>query len=77
MKIYLIEEGIDRMGGVERVISTIGNGLSSEYPLNVISFYKTAKSPYFKYNSNIEITYLSKANFKLFKKIVFDMYGIV
>lgn len=69
MKVYLVEEGIDRMGGVERVISTIGNGLSSLYNIKVVSFYKTADSPYFKYNKNIEITYLSKCRFDFFNNI--------
>ena len=59
-KIYFFEEGVDRVGGVERVISTLANEFSKKYKVNVISFYKTRKETFFKYNSDIDITYLSK-----------------
>lgn len=56
--IYIFEEGIDRMGGVERVVSTLANNLSKNYSVNVISFYKTAENPFFKYNKKVKIKYL-------------------
>ena len=59
-KIYFFEEGVDRVGGVERVISTLANEFSKEYKVNVISFYKTRPETFFKYNTDIDITYLSK-----------------
>lgn len=57
-KIYIFEEGIDRMGGVERVVSTLANNLSNKYNVNVISFYKTAENTFFKYNKKVKINYL-------------------
>lgn len=59
-EIYIFEEGIDRMGGVERVISTLSNELVKKYTTNVISFYKTCEEPFFKYNENIRIKYLTR-----------------
>lgn len=56
--IYIFEEGIDRMGGVERVVSTLSNEFSKDCMVNVISFYKTAKQPFFKYSDKVNITYL-------------------
>lgn len=58
--IYLFEEGIDRMGGVERIISTLANELIKKYKVNVISFYKTRECPFFDYNDKVTINYLSK-----------------
>lgn len=60
MSIFLFEEGIDRMGGVERIISTLANELIKKYKVNVISFYKTRECPFFNYNDEITINYLSK-----------------
>lgn len=58
-KVYIFEEGIDRMGGVERVISTLANNLVDDYNVNMVSFYKTREKPFFKYNNYIEIDYLT------------------
>lgn len=58
-KVYIFEEGIDRMGGVERVISTLANNLVDSYDVTMISFYKTRENCFFKYNNKVNIEYLT------------------
>ena len=58
-KVYIFEEGIDRMGGVERVISTLANNLVDDYCVTMISFYKTREKCFFKYNNKVNIEYLT------------------
>lgn len=58
-KVYIFEEGIDRMGGVERVISTLANNLVDDYYVTMISFYKTREKCFFKYNNKVNIEYLT------------------
>ncbi len=57
-KVYIFEEGIDRMGGVERIISTLANNLVNKYDVFVISFYKTRENTFFEYNENVNIKYI-------------------
>lgn len=71
-KIYFIDEGLDRMGGVERVVSTLSNNLAEKYDVELISIYKSRKQPHFKYDEKIKINYIyDKTNLfsKRFKKV--------
>ena len=82
MKIYFFEENIDKMGGVERIISTLANSLSSCYEIKVISLKKTRQSEFFKYNDEVEIIYIDKINYlstwhnnkNIFKKKIYSLY---
>lgn len=58
-RVYIFEEGIDRMGGVERVISTLANNLVDDYEVNMVSFYKTRNKCFFNYNNDVKIEYLT------------------
>lgn len=58
--IYIFEEGIDRMGGVERVISTIANEFVKNNNVELVSFYKTRNKEFFEYNKKIKRNYLIK-----------------
>lgn len=60
MNIYLIDEGIDRIGGVERIVSILANDFANENKVKVISEFKNRKNPFYEYNSKIEIEYLIK-----------------
>jgi len=71
-KIWFIDEGLDKMGGVERVINTLSNDLIKDYDIELISVYKSNDKPYFNYNEKIKINYMyDKSNLtsKKFKKI--------
>ena len=58
MKVFLIDESLDRVGGVEHVICTLANMLINKYEVEVISEFKTKKTPFYKYNDKIKINYL-------------------
>lgn len=60
-KIYIIDEAVDKVGGVERIINTLANELSKKNQVNVISLYKTNDSEFFKYNDDVKITYIYDA----------------
>ena len=60
MKIVIIEQDIDVMGGVERIISTLANSFSEQNEVFVISEHKNSENTFFKYKSNIKIYYLIK-----------------
>lgn len=68
MKIYFIDEGLDKMGGVERIINTLSNYLIKDYEVELISLYKSNDKTYFKYNENIKINYLYDKSKLLSKK---------
>jgi len=61
MKIAIIDESIDRIGGVERVISTLANKLSETNDIEVFSEYKISDKPFYEYNKRIKINYLVNA----------------
>ena len=80
--IYIIEENIDRMGGVERIVSILANYFINKNSVKVVSMYSNNNGSFFEYNKNIYKEYLykkcnsrnkfvNKANFifKLRKKI--------
>ena len=58
MKILIIDEDINRVGGVERVICTLANRLSENHEVTVISEYKSSATPFYNYDKNIELKYL-------------------
>lgn len=58
MKILFIDESINRVGGVERVISTLSNKLSNNNNVDVMSVYKSSDKPFYQYNENVNISYL-------------------
>lgn len=58
MKVVLIDESLDRVGGVERVICTLANNLINKHNVEVISEFKTKKEPFNKYDTSIKIKYL-------------------
>lgn len=63
MKLYFFEENIDKMGGVERVISTLANNLVNDYPVNVISLRKTSDKGFFKYDDRVLKIYIDTHNY--------------
>lgn len=67
MRIIIIDEFIDGMGGVERIVNTLANNLSNSYKIELISIYKNSKYPFFKYKEEIKIKYLIK-DYKLFNE---------
>jgi len=58
MKILIIDESINRVGGVERVISTLANKLCDNNEVFVLSEYKSSDKPFYMYNKNVKIKYL-------------------
>lgn len=64
-KIWFIDEGLDRMGGVERILNTLANTLVDKYDIEAISLLKSNEKPYFEFNKKIKINYLyNKSNLK-------------
>lgn len=58
MKIVIIEQDIDVMGGVERIISTLANNLCKDNEVYILSEHKNNAQPFFKYDSSIKINYI-------------------
>ncbi len=67
-KIYFIDEILDKMGGVERIINTLSNDLVKKYDVELISLYKSNNETYFKYDDNIKINYIYKKSNLVSKK---------
>jgi len=68
MKIMFIDESINRVGGVERIISTLSNRLVINNDVDVVSIYKSSENPFYSYNSKINIKYLiDSQNYKSMK----------
>ena len=74
-KIYFIDESLDKMGGVERVINTLVNNLNDEYNIELISELKSMNNTYFTYPKDVKINYIyDKSNlfskkFKFFRPL--------
>lgn len=64
--IYIIEENIDRMGGVERIVSLLANYFSEQNKVEVVSVFK-GSSTFFEYDKDVKKRYLSHKKFS--KKI--------
>lgn len=82
MRIYIFEENIDKMGGVERIVSLLANNLSSSYEVVVISLKKARKQEFFPYQDNIQRIYIDRHNYlstwhnnsNIFKKKIYSLY---
>lgn len=59
MRIFIIDEAIDKVGGVERIINTLANNLCKKYDVNVVSIYKTTDKEFYKYNDKVKIEYIN------------------
>ena len=71
-KIYFIDESLDKIGGVERIINTLSNDFVKRCDVELISLYKSNNETYFKYDDNIKTNYIyDKRNLvsKKYKKI--------
>lgn len=67
-KIWFIDEGLDRMGGVERILNTLANSLAEKYDIEAISLLKSNEKPYFDFNPKIKINYLYDKSHLISKK---------
>lgn len=70
MYIIIIDESVDKMGGVERTICTLANKLNENNTVEIISKYKSRNNTFYKYNDDIKINYLydtTKQKSKKFK----------
>ena len=47
-------------GGIENVISTLANTLSSKYDVEIISTYKLYNEPAYKLDEKVKVTYLKE-----------------
>ena len=47
-------------GGIENVISTLSNTLSSKYDVEIISTYKLYNEPAYKLDEKVKVTYLKE-----------------
>lgn len=68
MNVIIIEENINLMGGVERIVSTIANDLVKDNNVEVLSKYQEGEEPFFKYDEKIKRTYMVKVK-KISSKI--------
>jgi len=73
MKLYIIDQNLDVIGGVERVCNLLATELNKDYNVHVVSKTKNTINPFFNYG-NIKINYLfdntKKYKFKIIKKII-------
>lgn len=79
MKIFLVDLALYKMGGVERVISTLANRMVDKYDVGVCSLYRHDEKPFYDYDEKVKLYYLidlsnakssmskSKAEFYLFR----------
>lgn len=78
MKVLFIDFALDKLGGVERVICTLANGLCDKNNVEACSVYKNSKNPFYKYKEEIRINYLidnsSKPSTKSKTKLGFYFY---
>ena len=58
MNFYFIDEGIDKVGGVERVINVLSNELCKNYNVTVISKTKNNNETFYPYNKKVKIIYM-------------------
>lgn len=58
MKIIVVDEYVDNMGGVQRVISTLANKLVKDNEVIVVSEFKTKDKSFYHYDNNVKINYL-------------------
>lgn len=58
MKILFIDYALDKLGGVERVISTLANELNKKYSVEVCSVYRNNTETFYQYDKDIKFHYL-------------------
>lgn len=64
MAVFLVDECLDKLGGAERVMCSLANGLyDKKMNINVISETKNNTEPFYNYNKEIDINYLIKKDF--------------
>lgn len=81
-KIYIIDECIDRVGGVERVICTLANKLSKDNEVIIISESKSRKEPFYTYDKKVKIKYLDdefviKSSSLKNKNLIYYFYKVI
>lgn len=57
-RVLFIDQCVDLVGGVERIICTLSNELSKEYEIHVLSETKLVKKSFFKYSPRVKNYYL-------------------
>lgn len=57
-RVLFIDLAIDKMGGAERVISTLAGALSGSYRVDVCSVYKYSSQPFYGYPAEVRRRYL-------------------
>ncbi len=55
-KIYFIDESLDKMGGVEKMISLLSNLWVHDYEVHLISLFNENEKPFFTFNSKVKYT---------------------
>jgi len=58
MKILFIDFALDKLGGVERVVSTLANELVQNYEVEICSIYRHSPRPFYKFDEKIQFNYL-------------------
>lgn len=81
-KIYIIDECIDRVGGVERVICTLANKLVKNNEVTIISENKSRVEPFYNYDKKVNIRYLDdkfiiKSSSLKNKNLIYYFYKII
>ncbi len=63
MKLLLIVDNINKVGGIERVISNLSNYFYENflYEIEIVSIFSSNNPLFFKFDENIKITYLNEA----------------
>lgn len=57
-KILIIDHCVNLVGGIERVICTIANGLTEDYDIEVLSTEKLVNKSFFHYDKRVKKTFL-------------------
>ncbi len=55
-KIYFIDESLDKMGGVERMISLLSNLWVADYDVHLISLFNESANPFFSFHPKVKYT---------------------
>lgn len=58
MKIFLVDVALYKLGGVERVISTLANYMINMYDVGVCSIYRHHEKPFYDYDKRVKLLYL-------------------
>lgn len=58
MKIFLVDLALYKMGGVERVISTLANRMVDKHDVEICSLYRHNQKPFYDYDKRVGLRYL-------------------